>query len=132
VRDYLRHVVDQARRTGYTETLMGRRRYLPDLNSTNRQLREMAERVALNAPMQGSAADIIKIAMINVAKRLRREGLRSRMLLQVHDELVCEVGAGELDAVTAVLREEMAGAYELSVPLTVSVGYGANWDAAAH
>jgi DNA polymerase-1 len=132
VRDYLRHVVDQARRTGYTETLMGRRRYLPDLNSTNRQLREMAERVALNAPMQGSAADIIKIAMINVAKRLRREGLRSRMLLQVHDELVCEVGAGELDAITAVLREEMAGAYELSVPLTVSVGYGANWDAAAH
>jgi DNA polymerase-1 len=132
VRDYLRHVVDQARRTGYTETLMGRRRYLPDLNSTNRQLREMAERVALNAPMQGSAADIIKLAMINVAKRLRREGLRSRMLLQVHDELVCEVGAGELDAITAVLREEMAGAYELSVPLTVSVGYGANWDAAAH
>jgi DNA polymerase-1 len=82
--------------------------------------------------MQGSAADIIKLAMINVAKRLRREGLRSRMLLQVHDELVCEVGAGELDAITAVLREEMAGAYELSVPLTVSVGYGATWDAAAH
>ena len=132
VRDYLHHVVDTARRTGYTETLLGRRRYLPDLNSTNRQLREMAERIALNAPMQGSAADIIKIAMIHVARRLSREGLRSRMLLQVHDELVCEVGAGELDAVTAVLQEEMASAYELSVPLTVSVGYGENWDSAAH
>ncbi|MEO7126756.1 MAG: DNA polymerase I, partial [Nakamurella sp.] len=132
VRDYLHGVVEKARQTGYTETLLGRRRYLPDLNSSNRQLRDMAERVALNAPMQGSAADIIKIAMVNVARRLDREGLTSRMLLQVHDELVCEVGSGELDAVTAVLREEMGGAYELSVPLTVSVGYGENWDAAAH
>lgn len=132
VRDYLHHVVEKARQTGYTETLLGRRRYLPDLTSTNRQLREIAERVALNAPMQGSAADIIKIAMINVAARLQREGLKSRMLLQVHDELVCEVAAGELDALTAVLREEMSGAYELSVPLDVSVGHGQNWDAAAH
>jgi DNA polymerase-1 len=132
VRDYLHHVVDKARRIGYTETLLGRRRYLPDLTSTNRQLREMAERVALNAPMQGSAADIIKLAMIRVAQRLSKEGLRSRMLLQVHDELVCEVGSGELDAVSTVLREEMSGAYALSVPLTVSVGYGENWDAAAH
>jgi DNA polymerase-1 len=132
VRDYLHHIVDKARRTGYTETLLGRRRYLPELTSSNRQLREMAERIALNAPMQGSAADIIKIAMVRVAERLKREGLRSRMLLQVHDELVCEIGAGEIDAVTAVLREEMAGAYELSVPLVVSVGHGENWDAAAH
>lgn len=132
VRDYLRHVVDEARRTGYTETLLGRRRYLPELASSNRQLREMAERIALNAPIQGSAADIIKLAMVGVQRRLDAEGLRSRLLLQVHDELVCEVGAGELDAVTAVLREEMAGAYALDVPLDVSIGYGETWDAAAH
>lgn len=132
VRDYLHRVVDEARRTGYTETLLGRRRYLPDLNSTNRQLREMAERIALNAPMQGSAADIIKVAMIRVANRLQRESLRSRLLLQVHDELVCEVDPGELDAVTVVLTEEMGQAFDLSVPLEVSVGYGQNWDAAAH
>ena len=132
VRDYLRHSVDEARRTGYTATLLGRRRYLPDLTSDNRQRRELAERVALNAPIQGSAADIIKVAMLAVQRRIDAEGLSSRLLLQVHDELVCEVGAGELDAITAVLREEMAGAYPLDVPLEVSVGHGANWDAAAH
>ncbi len=132
VRDYLRHSVDEARRSGYTQTLLGRRRYLPDLNSDNRQRRELAERVALNAPIQGSAADIIKVAMLRVQQRIRAEGLRSRMLLQVHDELVCEVGVGELDAITAVLREEMAGAYPLDVRLEVSVGHGPTWDAAAH
>ncbi len=132
VRDYLRHSVDEARRTGYTQTLLGRRRYLPELVSDNRQRRELAERVALNAPIQGSAADIIKVAMLAVQRRLDAEGLRSRMLLQVHDELVCEVAAGELAAVTAALREEMAGAYPLDVPLEVSVGFGENWDAAAH
>jgi len=92
----------------------------------------MAERIALNAPIQGSAADVIKVAMVNVQRRIEREGLRSRMLLQVHDELVCEVVADELDAMTALLQEEMGGAYPLSVPLEVSVGSGANWDAAAH
>lgn len=132
VRDYLHRVVDEARRSGYTETLLGRRRYLPDLTSSSRQRREMAERIALNAPMQGSAADIIKIAMIAVDRRLTQEGLRSRMLLQVHDELVGEVAPGELDAVTDIVRDEMGGAYELLVPLEVSVGHGANWDAAAH
>ncbi|OJV30370.1 MAG: DNA polymerase I [Actinobacteria bacterium 69-20] len=132
VRDYLHRIVDEARRTGYTETLLGRRRYLPELTSSNRQLREMAERVALNAPMQGSAADIIKLAMVGVQRRIDREGLRSRMLLQVHDELVCEVGTGEFDAIAAVLREEMGSAYQLSVPLEVSVGHGDSWDAAAH
>ncbi len=132
VRDYLRHVVDTARRTGYTETLMGRRRYLPDLSSSNRQRRDMAERIALNAPIQGSAADIIKVAMLGVDRRLAAEGLASRLLLQVHDELVCEVAPGEREQVTAILREEMAGAYRLKVPLDVSVGYGENWDAAAH
>jgi DNA polymerase I len=132
VRDYLRNTVDQARRDGYTATVFGRRRYVPDLNSDNRQKRAMAERAALNAPIQGSAADVIKVAMVNVQRRIRREGLRSKMLLQVHDELVCEVVADELDAMTTLLTQEMGGAYPLSVPLEVSVGSGVNWDAAAH
>ena len=97
VRDYLRDVVAEARRTGYTETMLGRRRYLPDLTSDNRQRREMAERMALNAPIQGSAADIIKVAMLGVDRALADAGLRSRMLLQVHDELVLEVAPGERD-----------------------------------
>ncbi|WP_296152465.1 MULTISPECIES: DNA polymerase I [unclassified Pseudonocardia] len=132
VRDYLRSIVDVARKDGYTATMLGRRRYLPDLTSDNRQRREMAERMALNAPIQGSAADIIKVAMLRVHAALQAEGLRSRMLLQVHDELVLEVADGERDAVDALVRREMAAAHELSVPLEVSVGYGASWDTAAH
>ncbi len=132
VRDYLRSVVDVARKDGYTATIMGRRRYLPDLTSDNRQRREMAERMALNAPIQGSAADIIKVAMLNVHRALRAEGLRSRMLLQVHDELVLEVAEGERETVDALVRREMAAAAELSVALEVSVGYGRSWDDAAH
>jgi DNA polymerase I len=132
VRDYLRSVVDVARKDGYTATIMGRRRYLPDLTSDNRQRREMAERMALNAPIQGSAADIIKVAMLNVHRALLSEGLRSRMLLQVHDELVLELAEGEREAVEALVRREMAAAAELSVPLEVSVGYGRSWDDAAH
>nr|WP_051198692.1 DNA polymerase I [Gordonia shandongensis] len=132
VRDYLHHVVQEARTNGYTATLLGRRRYLPDLNSDNFQRRQSAERMALNAPIQGTAADIIKVAMINVQRRLGESGLGSRMLLQVHDELVIEVAAGERDAVEALVRDEMSGAIELSVPLEVSVGYGRSWDDAAH
>ncbi|MFJ5122079.1 DNA polymerase I [Kitasatospora sp. NPDC088548] len=132
VRDYLRRVVDEARATGYTETLLGRRRYLPDLNSDNRQRREMAERMALNAPIQGSAADIVKIAMLRVDEVLRAAGLGSRMLLQVHDEIVLELAPGERERVEAVVREQMAGAYPLRAPLDVSVGVGADWEAAAH
>ncbi|MGW6695934.1 DNA polymerase, partial [Rhodococcus sp. NPDC054953] len=132
VRDYLHQVVEQARKDGYTSTLFGRRRYLPDLNSDNRQRREVAERAALNAPIQGTAADIIKVAMIDVQAGLADAGLRSRMLLQVHDELVLEVASGERDAVEALVREKMAGAIELSVTLDVSVGVGRSWDAAAH
>ncbi|GMA85043.1 hypothetical protein GCM10025868_02930 [Angustibacter aerolatus] len=98
VRDYLTDVVAVARRTGYTETMIGRRRYLPDLTSDNRQRREAAERMALNAPIQGSAADIIKVAMLRVHERLQTEGLRSRVLLQVHDELVLEQAEGEGEA----------------------------------
>ncbi|MGY2128102.1 DNA polymerase I [Blastococcus sp. SYSU DS0617] len=132
IRDYLDGVVDDARQTGYTETTLGRRRYLPDLTSDNGQRRQMAERMALNAPIQGSAADVIKVAMLNVEKAIAAEGLRSRMLLQVHDELVLEVAAGEREALEGLVRREMAGAAELSVPLEVSVGFGTSWDAAAH
>ncbi|MGH3799231.1 MAG: DNA polymerase I [Pseudonocardiaceae bacterium] len=136
VRDYLRAVVEKARMDGYTATILGRRRYLPDLVSDNRQRREMAERMALNAPIQGSAADIIKVAMLGVARALRVEGLRSRMLLQVHDELVLEVAQGERAATEKVVRREMGSAYPLDVPLEasleVSVGVGRSWDDAAH
>lgn len=132
VRDYLHEVVERARKDGYTSTILGRRRYLPDLLSDSRQRREMAERMALNAPIQGSAADIIKVAMLGVRKALRENGLRSRMLLQVHDELIVEVADGERAAVEQLIREQMGSAYELDVPLDVSVGYGRSWDAAAH
>jgi DNA polymerase-1 len=132
VRDYLREVVAQARKDGYTETILGRRRYLPDLTSDNRQRREMAERMALNAPIQGSAADIIKVAMLRVEQALRGAGLRSRMLLQVHDELVFEVAPGELERARELATQAMCDAYELSIPLNVSVGTGLSWAEAAH
>jgi len=132
VREYLRNVVVQAKVDGYTETIFGRRRPFGDLNSSNRVLRENAERAALNAPVQGSAADILKIAMIGVANDLREQELGSRLLLQVHDELVFEVAGDELDTLTAIVRERMGSAAQLRVPLDVQVGTGANWDAAAH
>jgi DNA polymerase-1 len=132
VRDYLQSVVDQARKDGYTSTVLGRRRYLPELDSSNRNVREAAERAALNAPIQGSAADIIKVAMINVDSAIEDAGLTSRMLLQVHDELLFEVAEGERDALETLVRDKMGGAYPLDVPLEVSVGYGRSWDAAAH
>jgi DNA polymerase-1 len=132
VRDYLRRVVDEARATGYTETLFGRRRYLPDLNSDNRQRREMAERMALNAPIQGTAADIVKIAMLNVDRALREAGLTSRMLLQVHDEIVLEIAPGERGATEEIVRREMAAAVRLRAPLDVSIGAGPDWESAAH
>jgi DNA polymerase-1 len=132
VRDYLQGVVAEARQTGFTETLLGRRRYLPDLTSDNRQRREMAERMALNAPIQGSAADIIKVAMLKVDAALESEGLASRMLLQVHDELVFEVATGERDSLEALVRREMAAAADLDVPLEVSVGFGQTWHEAGH
>ena len=132
VRDYLQSIVAQARLDGYTSTIMGRRRYLPDLTSDNRQRREMAERMALNAPIQGSAADVIKVAMLRVRAALSAAGLRSRMLLQVHDELIFEVAPGELDALTALVTTEMGAATSLRVPLAVSTGTGRSWAEAAH
>ncbi|MEU8297367.1 DNA polymerase I [Micromonospora sp. NPDC048909] len=132
VRDYLQEVVARARRDGYTSTILGRRRYLPDLVSDNRQRREIAERMALNAPIQGSAADIIKVAMLRVDTALREAGLGSRMLLQVHDELVFEAAPGERQALEELVRREMGAAHPLSVPLEVSVGEGRDWNSADH
>lgn len=132
VRDYLRGVVDQARVDGYTETIFGRRRYFSDLNSSNRVLKANAERAALNAPIQGSAADIIKLAMISISERLQKEEFASRMLLQVHDELIFEIAKGEESALSALVSEEMSSAAKLSVPLDVQIGIGKNWDEAAH
>ncbi|MEP6598226.1 MAG: DNA polymerase I [Actinomycetota bacterium] len=132
VRDYLHSVVDDARRSGYTETIMGRRRYLPDLTSDNRQRREMAERMALNAPIQGSAADIIKVAMLGVHHALAGSQLKSRLLLQVHDELLLEIAPGERETVERLVRKQMGAAYPLDVPLDVSIGVGATWNQAAH
>ena len=132
VRDYLEGLVAQARADGYTQTMFGRRRYLPDLRSSNRQRREMAERAALNAPIQGSAADIVKIAMMNVVDALSEAGLKSRLLVQIHDELLLEVAPGEGAALEAIVRDKMATPVELSVPLDVAVGIGASWQLAAH
>jgi DNA polymerase-1 len=132
IRDYLKNVVEEARKVGYTETVMGRRRYLPDLTHDNRMRREIAERAALNSPIQGSAADIIKQAMLNVDAAMVKAKLQSRMLLQVHDELIFEVAKGELDQLTQLVRKEMGGAYPLKAPLDVNVGVGKSWDEAAH
>lgn len=132
IREYLKTVVEQARKVGYTETIMGRRRYLPDLLHDNRQRREVAERMALNAPIQGSAADIIKLAMLNVETAIQSKKLQSRLLLQVHDELIFEVFNGEEAALTGLVREAMGTAYPLDAPLEVSVGIGKSWNDAAH
>ncbi len=132
IRDYLKTVVEEARKVGYTETVMGRRRYLPDLMSDNRQRREVAERMALNAPIQGSAADIIKLAMLNVQKALVKGRFTSRLLLQVHDELILEIISEEEEAVTELVRREMGNAFPLKAPLNVGIGVGKNWNVAAH
>lgn len=132
IQDYLKTVVEDARGKGYTETILGRRRYLPDLSSDNRQRREVAERMALNAPIQGSAADIIKVAMLNVSRAMKREELQSRLLLQVHDELILEIAPGEAEQLSELVRHEMESAVVLSLPLSVNIGIGASWDLAAH
>ena len=132
IRDYLKVVVEEARKVGYTETIMGRRRYLPDLMHDNRQRREIAERMALNAPIQGSAADIIKMAMLNVQSAIERENLKSRLLLQIHDELILEVVAGEEEKIVELVKREMGAAYPLKAPLDVNAGLGLTWHEAAH
>lgn len=132
IREYLKTVVIEAREKGYTQTILGRRRYLPDLNHENRQRREIAERAALNAPIQGSAADIIKIAMLKVDKKIKELNLKSRLLLQVHDELILEVSPGEQEKLSAIIKEQMSSAFKLKVPLDVNIGVGRSWDLAAH
>ena len=132
IRDYLSTVVEDARKVGYTETIMGRRRYLPDLLHDNRQRRQVAERMALNAPIQGSAADIIKLAMLRVQGAIEKEKLKSRLLLQIHDELILEVVAGEEETVTALVKREMGSAFPLKAPLDVNAGLGLTWHEAAH
>ena len=132
IRDYLKTVVEDARKVGYTETIMGRRRYLPDLMHDNKQRRQVAERMALNAPIQGSAADIIKLAMLKVQGAIEKESLKSRLLLQIHDELILEVVAGEEETVSALVKREMGSAYPLKAPLDVNAGLGLTWHEAAH
>jgi DNA polymerase-1 len=132
IRDYLSDVVEQARKVGYTQTVMGRRRYLPDLSSDNRPRREIAERMALNAPIQGSAADIIKKAMLNVASLISENKLKSQLLLQVHDELIFEVAPGEQEVLGDLVRKGMGSAFKLKAPLDVSIGIGSSWNEAAH
>ena len=132
IQDYLKEVVKIAREKGYTETILGRRRYLPDLSHENRGRREMAERMALNAPIQGSAADIIKLAMLNVEKAMKSKNLSSRLLLQVHDELIFEIAKGEHEVMEELVRKQMGSAFELKAPLDVNIGFGKSWDLAAH
>ena len=132
IQDYLKTVVEEAREKGYTETILGRRRYLPDLTSDNRPRREVAERMALNAPIQGSAADIIKIAMLRVSESITAAKINSRLLLQVHDELIFEVAEGEEEQLSQIVREGMENAVSLSLPLAVNIGVGKSWDLAAH
>lgn len=127
VREYIDNVVERARVQGYVETLMHRRRYLQDINSRNATVRGYAERNAVNAPIQGTAADIIKVAMVRIDRRLREEGLKTRMILQVHDELDFDVPVGEIDIVAAIVRHEMESAFALSVPLKVDLGTGSDW-----
>ncbi|NBO50990.1 MAG: DNA polymerase I [Actinobacteria bacterium] len=132
IQEYLKSVVVKAKENGFTQTILGRRRYLPDLNNENRQRREIAERAALNAPIQGSAADIIKIAMLKVDAELKKNQLKSRLLLQVHDELILEVAESEEATLRELVREQMSKAYKLKVPLDVNIGIGKSWDLAAH
>ena len=132
VHDYLESLVSTAREKGYTETIFGRRRYFPALRSTNRMARDAAERAALNAPIQGSAADIMKIAMIRAGQALDEAGVKSRIILQIHDELVVEIAPGESEQVTELIRNAMEHAVDLAVPLDVSCGIGSDWQLAAH
>jgi DNA polymerase-1 len=127
VQEFIQKTIEEARKTGYVTTLLNRRRYLPELHAANRRVREFAERTAINTPIQGTAADLIKVAMIHIHKRLQKEGLRSLMIMQVHDELVFEVPEREIEIMKRLVREEMEGAIDLNVPIKVDLGVGKNW-----
>ena len=127
LRPFLDSLKEICEEKGYAETLFGRKRFLPDINSSNRTVKAMAERVAINSPIQGTAADIIKMAMIKIDHRLKEEKLKSKMILQVHDELIFEVPEAEIDIMNKLVIEEMEGAVKLSIPLKVDYGVGENW-----
>jgi DNA polymerase-1 len=127
VQDFIQRTIEQAARDGYATSLLGRRRPVPELRASNRQTRSLGERLAVNFVMQGSNADIIKVAMIRIHRRLREEGRAARLVLQVHDELLLEVPSVELSAVKELVRGEMCGAFPLDPPLAVDVGAGENW-----
>ncbi|MER3412608.1 MAG: DNA polymerase I, partial [Thermoleophilia bacterium] len=130
VQEFIRRTIEQAERDGYVTTLLGRRRPIPELRAQNRQTRALGERLAVNSVMQGTAADIIKVAMVAIYRRLRGEGRASRLVLQVHDELLLEAPEAEVAAVKDLVREEMVGAYPLDPPLAVEVGVGSDWNEA--
>ena len=127
MKEYLESTKQQARDEGYVQTLLGRRRYIPEINSSNRQVREAAERTAINMPLQGTAADIVKLAMIELQGELGRRRLKSKMILQVHDELLFEVPPEELEEMKGLIEEIMPRAMDLSVPLKVEIKVGRNW-----
>ena len=127
ISSYIEDTLASAREFGYVETLFGRRRYLPDINSRNATVRALAERTAINAPIQGTSADIIKLAMVNVDRRIAEEDLQSRMVLQIHDELLFDALPEEVEKLERIVREEMENVIELSIPLTVECNYGNNW-----
>ena len=130
IKEYMDAAIEMARRDGYVTTMLGRRRYLPDIKASNRQVRQFAERNAINSPLQGSAADLIKVAMNAIHHRLEAEGFAARMILQVHDELVFEAPVEEADRLVEMVKSEMESAGDLRVPLVVDVNKGANWDEA--
>jgi DNA polymerase-1 len=127
VKEYMNNMISTAKEKGYVETIYGRKRFLPDINSRNAVVRSFSERNAINAPLQGSAADIIKVAMINIYRRLALEGLKSRMILQVHDELVFDTVPGEEQQIAAIVTREMENVIKLSIPLVAECGEGKNW-----
>ena len=127
ISSFIEDTLTAARENGYVETLFGRRRYLPDIGSRNATVRSLAERTAINAPIQGTSADIIKLAMINVDRRIRQEGLKSRMVLQIHDELLFDALPEELETLKKIVVEEMENVITLSIPLTVECNHGNNW-----
>ena len=127
ISSYIEDTLISARENGYVETIFGRKRYLPDINSKNGTVRALAERNAINAPIQGTSADIIKLAMIKTDRRIRQEGLQSKMILQIHDELVFDTTPDEVEKLEAIVREEMENVIELSIPLTVECNHGHNW-----
>jgi len=130
VRRYLDGILEQARRDGFVTTLLNRRRYLPELASSNQIVRQFVERMAINTPIQGTAAELIKVAMLNIAVSIKARGLKAALIMQVHDELVLETPNAERDEIIAMVRSEMEGVIELLVPLRVDIGVGKNWDEA--